>query len=77
MGDRRLSDQSEHAMAPQPFMIRLAPEDLEQLDALVRARQLEQPQDIATRAAVIRDLIRTAYTRGTDHEQPPTRQTSR
>jgi hypothetical protein len=26
---------------------------------------------------VIRDLIRTAYTRGTDHEQPPTRQTSR
>jgi hypothetical protein len=60
-------------MAPQPFMIRLSPEDLEQLDALVRARQLEQPQDIATRAAVIRDLIRTAYQRG-DHEQPPTRE---
>ncbi len=64
-------------MAPQPFMIRLAPGDLEQLDALVRARQLEQPQDIATLAAVIRDLIRTAHQRATDHEHPPARSPSR
>ncbi len=63
-------------MAPQPFMIRLNPEDLEQLDALVRARQLEQPRDIATRAAVIRDLIRDAHQRG-HHELPPTRKESR
>jgi hypothetical protein len=56
-------------MTPPPISLRLAPENLEQLDALVRARQLEQPQDIATRAAVIRDLIRTAHQRGRyEHE---------
>ncbi len=63
-------------MTPPPISLRLAPEDLEQLDALVRARQLEQPQDIATRAAVIRDLIRIAYQRG-HSEQPPTSEESR
>jgi len=63
-------------MAPQPFMIRLTPEDLEHLDALVRARQLDQPQDIATRAAVIRDLIRTA-SKGNHHEHEATPRQSR
>jgi len=45
---------------PYKLLITLAPRDIEKLDALMRARQLEQPQDIATRAAVIRDLIRIA-----------------
>ena len=63
-------------MAPQPLMTRLAPDDLEQLDALVRARQLQQPQDIATRAAVTRDLIRTA-SKGNHCEHKATRKESR
>ncbi len=63
-------------MTPSPISLRLAPEYLEQLDALVRARQREQPRDIATRAAVIRDLIHIAYKRG-HHEQPPARSQSR
>ena len=61
---------------PYKLLVTLAPEDLEQLDALVRARQLEQPGDIATRAAVIRDLIRAAYQRG-HHEHPPESEQSR
>jgi hypothetical protein len=51
------------------LLITLDPEDLHKLDALVRQSQTYTNRTIITRVAVIRDLIRDAYSRGT-HEPP-------
>jgi hypothetical protein len=40
--------------------IKLSPDDLSRLDALVRERQIDFPEEVTSRVGVIRDLIRNA-----------------